>query len=350
MIEINTNVLGAFALKNGRIVRHVPFPDEPEEVAERLIKTENDLCDEELQLVSYLKKTGVKSVSVRNPGRFLGHELGIEFIENKRPTDAGGIASDLGISGKEFAELLSGINLEITRIKLKEVNRDQIVIQAIASMDDLEESINRLMKRLREWYSISFPELDLLVKKHDVYAKIVNSDLGSLDPGLVGGINKAKEKTLGIEFSNADRQAVESLSGSILQLYSAGDEIESYIAKIMGEIAPSISALAGPVLGARLIALAGSLERLSILPASTIQVLGAEDAFFRFLKTKKNPPKHGVIFQLPEIRSAPKNLRGKISRTFAAKLAIAAKTDRFRGEFMGDKLREDFLKRIEKLK
>ncbi len=350
MIEVNTNVLGAFALRNGKIIKRIPFPEEPRKVAEKLIETEKDLCDEELQLISYLKKTGVKSIKVRDPERFISHKLGIEFIGDKEPTDAIKIASDLGISDKEFTDLLSRTNLEITKIKLKEIDRDQIIIQAIASLDDLEESINRLIKRLREWYSLSFPELDLLVKKHDLYARIVNSDLEGLDPGLLEKINNAKEKTLGIDFSKADKNAVESLSGSILQLYAAEERIEAHIGKIMREIAPNISALAGPVLGARLIALAGSLGRLSILPASTIQVLGAEDAFFRFLKTKKKPPKHGVIFQLPEIRSAPRDLRGKISRTFAAKLAIAARIDRFRGEFIGDTLRKDFLKKIEKLK
>jgi len=350
MIELNTNVLGTFALKNGRIIKKIQLSRDPKRLAEKLIEAERAPCDEELQLISYLRETGIKSVKVRDPERFSGYKLGIEFIEDKRPTDPLKIASDLGISNNEFTELLSRTNLEITRIKLREIDRDQVIMQAIASLDELEESINRLIKRLREWYSLSFPELDLLVKKHELYAKIVNSDLQNLDPGLLEKINRAREETLGIEFSDMDRNAVESLSKSILQIYATKERIEKYIGKIMLEVAPNISALAGPVLGARLIALAGGLERLSTLPASTIQVLGAEDAFFRFLKTGKRPPKHGVIFQLPEIRSASKDKRGKISRTFAAKLAIAARMDRFKGEFSGDKLREDFLKKVERLK
>jgi len=350
MIELNTNILGTFALKNGKIIRKIQFPRDPRKLAEKLIEAEKAPCDEELQLISYLRETGIKSVKVRDPRRFSGSKLGIEFIEDKKSTDPLEIASNLGISDNEFTEFLSKTNLEITKIKLKEIDRDQIIIQAIASLDDLEESINRLIKRLREWHSLAFPELDLLVKKHDLYAKIVNSDLENLDPGLLKKINNAKEKTLGIEFSEMDRNAIGSLSKSILQIYATKERIELYIGKIMEEIAPNISALAGPVLGARLIALAGGLNRLSILPASTIQVLGAEDAFFRFLKTGKKPPKHGVIFQLPEIRSASKGIRGRISRTFAAKLAIAARTDRFKGKFIGDKLREDFLKKVEKLK
>jgi len=91
------------------------------------------------------------------------------------------------------------------------------------------------------------------------------------------------------------------------------------------------------------------LSRMSTFPASTIQILGAEDAFFKFLKTGKKPPKHGIIFQLPEIRGAPKKIRGKIARTFAAKVSIAAKVDANKGKFIGNKLKEDFLKKVEKL-
>jgi nucleolar protein 56 len=118
----------------------------------------------------------------------------------------------------------------------------------------------------------------------------------------------------------------------------------------MQKTAPNISALAGPLLGARLIKLSNGLKRMAILPSSTIQILGAEDAFFRFLKTGKKPPKHGIIFQYPEIRNAKREIRGKLSRTLASKLAVAAKIDAYKGEFIGDKLNEDFLKRIASLK
>jgi len=127
-------------------------------------------------------------------------------------------------------------------------------------------------------------------------------------------------------------------------------ELTDYISTVMKEVAPNITALVGPLLGARLISLAGSLESLARLPASTIQVLGAEKALFRALRTGGKPPKHGVIFQYPDIHRSPRWQRGKIARALAAKLAIAAKVDAFTGRFIGDKLREELRRRIEEIK
>jgi len=233
---------------------------------------------------------------------------------------------------------------------MKWIGRDQVIMQAVCSLDDLEDSINTLIKRLREWYSLNFPELDAVVKKHDLYTQIVSEGIDSAEEGLRERLHAELDNTMGIKFSDSDKKAAKALADGILGLYVTMAKTEAYINEAMKETAPNISALAGPILGARVMSIAGGLDRLSILPSSTIQVLGAEDAFFRFLKTKKDPPKHGVIFQLPEIRSASKGVRGKISRMFAAKLAIAAKIDRFHGEYIGDKLRADFMKKIKDLK
>ena len=118
----------------------------------------------------------------------------------------------------------------------------------------------------------------------------------------------------------------------------------------MLEVAPNIRGLVGPLLGARLISLAGGLSRLARLPASTIQVLGAEKALFRALRTGGRPPKHGVIFQYPAIHRSPRWQRGKIARALAAKLAIAARIDAFTGEYKADELKEELEKRIEEIK
>ncbi len=118
----------------------------------------------------------------------------------------------------------------------------------------------------------------------------------------------------------------------------------------MKEVAPNITALVGPLLGARLLSLAGGLDELARLPASTIQVLGAEKALFRALRTGGKPPKHGVIFQYPDIHRSPRWQRGKIARALAAKLAIAAKVDAFTGRYIGDVLVQQLRKRIEEIK
>jgi nucleolar protein 56 len=114
----------------------------------------------------------------------------------------------------------------------------------------------------------------------------------------------------------------------------------------MAQVAPNLRAVVGSSIGAKLISLAGSLEKLSRLPASTVQVLGAEKALFRSLKGRARPPKHGVIFQYPEIRGSPKKLRGKIARVLAGKITIAARVDAMAGEYIGDKLAADVKSKI----
>ncbi|MCK4634002.1 C/D box methylation guide ribonucleoprotein complex aNOP56 subunit, partial [Candidatus Bathyarchaeota archaeon] len=136
----------------------------------------------------------------------------------------------------------------------------------------------------------------------------------------------------------------------ILEMYSLRYTLQTYADSTVGEVAPNIQALVGSLLAARLIALAGGLERLAKMPSSTIQVLGAEKALFRALKTGAKPPKHGVIFQDTLIHSSKKWQRGKISRALAGKLAIAARVDAFSGRFIGDSLKEDLKKRVDEIK
>lgn len=348
MIRLATNILGVFALKNGRIIERILFPMDVEKIADRLEVIKDGVSEEEVAIIEKLKRSGVREVYVIDPERFPS-TLGIKFLKDSEIIDPSYLAEEIGIGREEFSELISKVNLELAKRRLKGIGRDQILIQAINSIDELDESINKLVKRLREWYSLNFPELDYVIKNNETYAKAVSS-VDKLDKGLRNRINSLRRESTGIEFSERDYEVVTALSDSILCLYSTRREIESYIDHLMSDIAPNLSTLAGPMLGARLIALAGGLERLSFLPASTIQVLGAESAFFRFLRTGKKPPKHGVIFQLPEIRSSPKRMRGKVARTFAAKVAIAARADHFNGKFVGDKLRRDFLRKIEKLK
>ncbi|PIX31908.1 C/D box methylation guide ribonucleoprotein complex aNOP56 subunit, partial [Candidatus Bathyarchaeota archaeon CG_4_8_14_3_um_filter_42_8] len=126
--------------------------------------------------------------------------------------------------------------------------------------------------------------------------------------------------------------------------------LENYLDKVMEEVAPNTKAIAGSLLGARLIALAGGLTNLARRPASTVQVLGAEKALFRSLKTGTRPPKHGIIFQHTYLHEAKKWHRGKIARALAGKLAIAARVDSFGGRCMGEELKAGLEKRIEEIR
>ena len=254
--------------------------------------------------------------------------------------------------------------IELTRRKLRKAaeKRDLLAVQAIRAIDDIDKTINLFVARLREWYSLHFPELDDLVREHPDYVKIV-AQLGHRDnitkealvklgfsEGKAERIVEAAKKSIGADLSDFDIAKIQTLASIIAELYRLRNELTEYIENVMKEVAPNITALVGPLLGARLLSLAGSLEDLARLPASTIQVLGAEKALFRALRTGGKPPKHGVIFQFPAIHRSPRWQRGKIARALAAKLAIAAKVDYFTGRFIGDKLKEELEKRIEEIK
>ncbi len=271
-----------------------------------------------------------------------------------------GFASDENDFYKKYHEIL----LELTRRKLRREaqKRDLLAVQAIRAIDDIDKTINLYMARLREWYSLHFPELDELVREHVDYARLVH-DLGhrnefTVDKLIDLGFSREKaekiveaaKQSIGADLSDFDINYIKTLAGIILDLYELRRTLEGYIEAIMKEVAPNVTALVGPKLGARLLSLAGGLENLAKLPASTIQVLGAEKALFRALRTGGKPPKHGVIFQYPAIHRSPRWQRGKIARALASKLAIAAKIDYFTGRFVGDKLVEELEKRIDEIK
>ncbi len=361
MIKLTTNVIGTFALKNGRIIEQIMFPEDPKEVALRLEMIEASVCDEEIELINKLIKSKIKEVFVNNPERFWGHEFGLKFFADKTIQDPYEIAETLGIPKKDIDRMISDANIELTKIKLRVVEKDKIIMQAVAAIDDIDEVVNRLVERLREWHSINLPELDHMVTNHKLYAELIKKVGGKeefkhvdtfkagLETSFMHSLKDAAESSFGAEFTENDIEIIKTFASPVIDLYDEKERIEKYIEGMMKEVAPNITELAGALLGARLIALSGSLERMSTLPASTVQILGAEDAFFKFLRTGKKPPKHGIIFQLPEIRGAPKTTRGKLARTFAAKLSIAAKIDANHGEFIGDKLKKDFMKRFDTL-
>ncbi|RLG86960.1 MAG: C/D box methylation guide ribonucleoprotein complex aNOP56 subunit [Thermoprotei archaeon] len=267
-------------------------------------------------------------------------------------------------SEDEYKEFVHRLGVELTRRKLRGYaqKRDLLAIQAIRAIDDIDKTLNLFAARLREWYSIHFPELDDLVREHEEYARIV-AEIGlresmdvetlkklGISEGKAKRIAEMAKKSIGADLSEMDIKMLQKFAGIWLDLHSLRQELTEYVAHVMREVAPNITALVGPLLGARLLSLAGSLEELAKLPASTIQVLGAEKALFRALRTGGKPPKHGVIFQFPEIRRSPRWQRGKIARALATKLAIAAKVDFFTGRYVGDELRKKLMERIEEIK
>ena len=333
---------------------------EPSETFKKLAAKLKELSPEEVIVESedeakYLSQEGLKaSVQEGNPQALM--------VRSRIPQLL--VESELVKSADEAPGFQLNVAYEFTRRGLVGAaqKRDMLAAHSIRTIDDIDKTINLFVNRLREWYSTHFPELNDIVEDHRLYVKLVANlgDRGNftedslkelgVPPSLSEKIIGATKKSIGADVSEHDIDAIKTFAGIILQLYDLRDQLEGYVERVMKEVAPNVTELVGPLLGARLISLAGGLDRLATMPASTIQVLGAEKALFRALRTGGRPPKHGIIFQYPDIFRAPKWQRGKIARALAAKLAIAAKVDAFSGRFIGDRLKAELNQRVEEIK
>lgn len=378
-IYIADTIIGIFAVdENKNIIEKTLYPKDIGRVVEELITlSEGRMNNALIQLMELLKsKVGIDEYTIVLEDPDIARELSqkgfkcdiamapeaIEDIRKSLPK----IAINLGLFSDErqFREYVHTLSLELTRRKLRKYaqKRDLLAVQAIRAIDDIDKTLNLFAVRLREWYSVYFPELDDIAREHEEYVKIV-AELGYRDQmdiktltklgiseGRAKRIAEAAQKSIGADLSEMDMNMLKVFANIWLELHELRDRLTDYISQVMKEVAPNLTTLVGPLLGARLLSLAGSLEELARLPASTIQVLGAEKALFRALRTGGKPPKHGVIFQFPEIRKAPKWQRGKIARALATKLAIAAKIDFFTGRYVGDELKTKLYERIDEIK
>jgi nucleolar protein 56 len=272
------------------------------------------------------------------------------------------IAVKCGLSSDEVSAIQQlrefAISLSSSRVKEASGKLDLHVIQSINALDELDKTINVLAARMREWYGLHFPELDHLVQSLAAYAKIVSSagtrnnitnqilqEAGIQDKKseiILSGINRSK----GGEITSDSLKLVRKLADQVIEQSLLRDDLANNIETTMEIVAPNVKELLTASVGARMIAKAGSLQRLATLPASTIQILGAEKALFRSLKTGANPPKHGMLFQHPLIHAAPKWQRGKIARAIAAKVAIAARIDAYRHAQKDTQIADKLKKRI----
>ena len=373
IIECVIGILGFDEQNN--LVEGVLFPKDPKKIAENLAKIEaGKIIDEIATLVEKLKEKGYTFFVFENAdiARDAHDKLKIA-VEVARPSEAGELlrgnlekyAVKLGFvkEGAELRDWTHKVSVELTKMRVRKAGekRDLVVAQAIQTIDDVDKTVNLFMGRIREWYGLHFPELDRLVEKHETYARLV-VDLGRRDKFTVENLekedlpkNKAEqiamvaEKSMGADLEDDDLTQIQTLCKNALQLYDMRQKFEGYMDSTMDEVAPNIKALVGALLGARLIALTGGLINLAKMPASTVQVLGAEKALFRSLKTGARPPKHGIIFQHTLIHEGKRWQRGKIARALAGKLAIAARSDAFSGHYIGDGLKASFERRIKEI-
>ncbi|KAJ3689899.1 hypothetical protein LUZ61_019063 [Rhynchospora tenuis] len=277
----------------------------------------------------------------------------VKFIKDLMPTDL------------EKAQLGLGHSYSRAKVKFNVNQVDNMVIHAISLLDTIDKDINSFSMRVREWYGYHFPELVKIVKDNYLYAKIAKfvdnkSDLSETHiPALadiVGDEDKAKDiveaakASMGQDISPIDLINVQQFAQSVIDLSVYRKKLYDYLVTKMNHIAPNLASLIGEVVGARLISHAGSLSNLAKCPASTLQILGAEKALFRALKTRGNTPKYGLIFHSSFIGRASSRNKGRIARYLANKCSIASRIDCFsetNTTVFGEKLREQVEERLD---
>ena len=332
-----------------------------DEVVSNLIKIEeNEILDEEIELINGIKLDSIDDKIIIETTKRKSQYKELENygnIEVKTPNKGGehlrsnieDVFEEIGLSKSQDEIIQTYEKLAIYKIKKSSQEEDKLLIQAINSVDDIDESISKLVERIRDWYTIYFPEMDT-ISNNETYIKLIAESENRED--ILENFNEhfteEIEESTGADIEEDDLLMLKSFAESIYSLQKSRKELETYIDSKMEAIAPNLRDLLGSTLGAKLIAHIGSIKRLATYPASVIQIMGAEKAIFRHLKTGERPPKHGLIFQHPSVRGAKWWNRGKIARNLALKITLAVRKDVFSGEY-NPSIAEDYLKKVEQI-
>lgn len=234
----------------------------------------------------------------------------------------------LGLNIDDYRGFAARVATKLAQAKIEELakSRDLDIVIAMQAYDELVKMLNMLQDRILIWVKEREPSL---LEEHKDAEKLVKNIASSNGP---------------------EPSYIRRMAELYLKMEESRRAVEDHISMLMDEAAPNLSVVIGPLLGARLISKTGSLYRLAGLPASTIQILGAEKALFRALRKKGRPPKHGIIFQHPWVHGSTKRIRGKAARLLASRIAVAARVDCFSGRFIGEELKKDVENRLKSLK
>ncbi len=245
-------------------------------------------------------------------------------------------------------------------IKSAYTSEEYALMQAVNAYRETSKSYNLAYERLTEWYGIYFPEIRMSNPDTLADLAIALNDKPSITKDSILAVVKDKEKaesiytkaqsTIGRQMNGDEKAALIGYAGMCKDMGAALKSIEAYLKVASERILPNTTKLTDEKIAAELLAKAGSMERLALMPASTIQLLGAEKALFKHIKYGSKPPKYGVLFKLPKINSGRKDLRGRYARAYAAKIAIALKADYFTKNSIADRLLKDLegsIKRID---
>ncbi|KAI1432129.1 hypothetical protein GGR50DRAFT_625112 [Xylaria sp. CBS 124048] len=224
------------------------------------------------------------------------------------------------------------------KLKFSPDKVDVMIVQAIKLLDDLDKELNNYAMRVKEWYGWHFPEMDRILNDNLAYARVIvhmgirenaaNTDLSEILPeDLEARIKTAAEVSMGTEIDGIDLENIKLLAEQVISFTEYRQELSQYLTSRMKALAPNTTEILGELVGARLIAHTGSLMKLAKSPGSTIQILGAEKALFRALKTKHDTPKYGLIYHSSLVGQATGKNKGKIARSLSAKAALCLRVD-----------------------
>ncbi len=345
--------------ENLQIAKYKLFKED--ELVSNLIKIEeNEILDEEMELINEFSSDDTIIIETTKRKSQYKELENFDNIIVETPNKAGDylrenleailIEIDFINEDEDYREIIQNYErLCIEQIKKSSQEEDKLLIQAINSVDDIDESISKLVERIRDWYTIYFPEMDT-ISNNETYVKLIAESENRED--ILEKFNEHFDEDIdyssGADIEENDLIMLKSFAESIYSLQKSRRELETYIDTKMEEIAPNLRDLVGATLGAKLIAHIGSIKRLATYPASVIQIMGAEKAIFRHLKTGERPPKHGLIFQHPSVRGAKWWNRGKVARNLALKITLAVRKDVFSGEY-DPSIAEDYLKKVEQI-
>lgn len=372
---IADTLIGIFAFDEaGNILNFIDFNGNHEKIIEFYGAIENEVVHEIYENFLFeLKNSGFyefifdnkKLVSITS--QKLGYnadfkKISVELKEFRLNLEDQLKKVGIKMTREEILTHYKKISEELTKKQVSQASghSDTIIIHVITVIDMIKKSVSLFSSHLREWYGLHFPELtDKIIDDNILLAKLI-SILGSRDKftfdNIRNNFNIKESKIRALEQyaldsmgASFDLKLIQDYANQIISLESYCQQLETYLEELMVKTAPNVNALIGSLIGAKLIAKAGSLQKLAYMPASKIQLLGAEKALYRFLKTGEKRPKHGLIFQWNQIRSAKPWIRGKIARVVAGKIGISVKVDYFSGKFLGGDLSKEIEQKIKEI-
>ena len=340
-------VKGFFAFNDkNELISQKLFPED--EIINRLVEiNDKKIVKEELELIDELS-ADYDEIIIESNKRL--SDYGKDNIIIKTPNQAGEYLRSnydkFDLDDEELSKIYQ--NFAIYKIKKESAGEDKHLIQAVNSIDEIDEAISKLIERIREWYALYFPEMDV-IKNNETYIHLISQNKTKEE------ILKAKPEAFPKDFIDLeddinplDLEIMNNYANSIYELQKSRKNIEEYIDQKMQDIAPNLRLLVGSTLGAKLISHAGGIKRLAMYPSSTVQIMGAEKALFRHLKSGDRPPKYGLIYQHPQVRGAKWWNRGKIARMLAGKISLAVRRDVFT-KTIDENVAEEFKSKVEEI-